>query len=76
MFSSGSFPGSGNSPKLGGNTNGDFFSTKNSSLPFFLLPPNPSATVPQEFKKISIKKEAINGLVFFICIFIIKEKFY
>ena len=37
IFSSGSFPGSGNSPKLGGSTKGDFFSTKNSSLPFFLL---------------------------------------
>ena len=76
IFCSGSFPGSGNSPKLGGSTKGDFFSTKNSSLPFFLVPPNPSTIVPQEFKKISIKKEAINRLVFFIYIFIIKEKFY
>jgi len=41
-----------------------------------LLPPNPSEIVPQEFKKRIIKKEAINELVFFICIFIIKEKFY
>ena len=56
MFSSGSFPGSGSSPKLGGSTKGDFFSTKNSSLPFFLLPPNPSAIDPQEFKKRIIKK--------------------
>ena len=69
------FPGSGNSPKLGGNTNGDFFSTKNSSLPFFLLPPNPSQMLPQEFKKSIIKKEEINELVFSICFFIFKERF-
>ena len=53
-----------------------FFSTKNSSLPFFLLPPNPLEIVPQEFKKRNIKKEVIKGLVFFIYFFIIKEKFY
>ena len=34
-------PGSGNSPKFGGKTKGAFFSTKNSSLPFFLVAPIP-----------------------------------
>ena len=76
IFSSAFFPGYGNSPKLGGSTKGDFFSTKNSSPPFFLVPPNPSAIPLQAFKNNNIKKIAIIWVILFIYIFIIIEKFY
>ena len=58
--------GIGNSLNSGGITNGDFFSTKNSSLLFFLGFLNPFLIVLQELKTNIIKNKKKNILNFFI----------
>jgi hypothetical protein len=62
----GSSLGTGNLEKSGGITRGDFFSTKNSSVLFFLGFWNPFFTVPHEFKSNKAKYRQIIILNFLI----------
>ena len=66
--------GNGNFSKFGGIVSGCFFSTKNSSVPFFLSFTNPFCKVEQFPTKIETNKIKINDLIFFIILFI--KNFY